>query len=508
MSEPVATWLDACDRFAREQGVGASMCMLLRAFTGPEPRGGPPPPAELPWASSFEALERTLLDRAEMGQVAVQLRSEVDPGQAAMFERRIHAVDRFLEAMGDATARLLRVGLRQRLRGILSGRGPRATRVRALADFYYSHASRHHHRRRSRHTVSVREVIARSRFTSVAAGLEHVRLEGDTEEGPMRVNVLRADPERIHLRAVDLRPMVEQGISFEEHVVARGAVAGTSGGFFLYSESDIELPSRRYDPVGLLVEDGRVSSPPVFARGAVGVTDANEVVVEPIGLTGLEVRLGSGEDRVWTLDEAWNRAHGVKGPDRPSIAVAADTVVATGRSLAVPLNGFVTPLPPGITARVNEHVRVGPVRTSSAARVRDAIAGGPMLVRDGRVQVDLRAEDFWGTAPPVTFSQDETGDQNLLPRMAAGVDVGGRLVLAAVDGRNLDRALGMTLHGLAELMVALGCRAATNLDGGSSKRMVLHREALDLTSTEIVATPDRDDRVRPVHTAILLGSRD
>ena len=48
-------------------------------------------------------------------------------------------------------------------------------------------------------------------------------------------------------------------------------------------------------------------------------------------------------------------------------------------------------------------------------------------------------------------SQDETHDHNLLPRMAVGIsktqDGCDELVCVAVDGRNLDRALGLTLQG-------------------------------------------------------------
>lgn len=501
MSRVARTWLDACEGFAAREGVDEAVCMLLRAFAGPEPRGGPPPPAEPRWEADFEALESALEVRDPLAAVADDLKQEIDAGQAEMFERRVRAVDRFLQSPGDPVARLLRVGLRQRLAGILAGSRPHGTRVRALADFYYSHASRHHHRRRSSGGGSMLDAIARMRWAPVIEGLEHGCVEETTDDGPLRVNLLRAHPNRIRVRTVHNPRAVAQTVPFEEQVEASGAIAGASGGFFLYSEPDIAPPSRRYDPVGLLVDDGRVVSPPVLARGALVVTRTNEVVVEPVGLRGAEIRVDA---RSWVVDDVFNRAHGLRGPDRPSIAVVGDTVVASGRSLAVPLAGFVTSLPEGVTPRAGARVGWGPLRTAGGAVVRDAIAGGPMLVRDGAAHIDLPTEEFWGTAPPVTFSQDETGDQNLLPRMAAGVDDQGRLVLAAVDGRNLDRALGMTLRELAELMLALGCRAATNLDGGSSKRMVLRGETLDLASTEIVASADADLRVRPVHTAILL----
>ena len=111
-----------------------------------------------------------------------------------------------------------------------------------------------------------------------------------------------------------------------------------------------------------------------------------------------------------------------------------------------------------------------------------------------------------GSAPPVTFSQDETYDQNLLPRMAVGLDAHNRLVFAAVEGRDFSRAPGFTLAMTADLMRALGCVQAMNLDGGSSKRMVVGGRLVDLSTTEVrgVATQPAPSAKRRVVSALLL----
>jgi exopolysaccharide biosynthesis protein len=108
------------------------------------------------------------------------------------------------------------------------------------------------------------------------------------------------------------------------------------------------------------------------------------------------------------------------------------------------------------------------------------------------------------TAPPVTFSQDETFDQNLLPRMACGVDDAGHMFFAAIDGRNFHHAPGMTLEQTARWMQALGCVRALNLDGGSSKRMVIDGRVVDSPSTEVVSGKRDKKLIRPVHSAILI----
>jgi hypothetical protein len=397
------------------------------------------------------------------------------------------------------------------VRGILAAPSGRATRIRALADFYFSWAGLHLHRRSPASHATVEALAAATAWRPVAPGVEHGRIAGGSDMGPVHVNLLRVDPRRVRLEAVDCRDVAARGESFASHVRARGAIAGVSGGYFLYSEPDIEPPSQRFDPVGLLVQDGVVLSPPVFERGSLLVEGDGAVSIDRVGLRHAELGLPDGRRlRPSELhDRATNRALGRHGPDVPSMAVVGDAIVAVGRSLPVPLNGFVVRLPeawaePTTAApRVGERVRY-PVIHGPAGPVHTGIAGGPLLLRDGRPVLDMRAEDFWGTAPPVTFSQDETGDRNLLPRLAAGLTVEGTLVLAAIDGRNFERALGMTLHGVARLLAALGCHVATNLDGGSSKRMVVEGRALDLASTEIVSEGVASVSVRPVHTALLV----
>ena len=284
-----------------------------------------------------------------------------------------------------------------------------------------------------------------------------------------------------------------RGLTLVEDVREAGALAAVSGGFFLYSEADIDPPSARYDPVGLLVSDGRLVAPPVFRRGALLVDSSGDVHLGPLGLAELRAHVGARE---LELGRAVTRAQAVVGPDEPSLAIVGHRVVAAGASLPVPLNGFVVP---GTGAPSDVVIWELPPAW------RQAVAGGPTLLRAGRPALDYRAEDFWGSAPPVTFSQDETGDRNLLPRLAVGQRPDGQLIFAAVDGRDFERALGITLGGLARLLAVLGCRDAVNLDGGSSKRMVVGDAAVDLASTEVQGAGQGSAPVRPVHTAVLIG---
>lgn len=78
--------------------------------------------------------------------------------------------------------------------------------------------------------------------------------------------------------------------------------------------------------------------------------------------------------------------------------------------------------------------------------------------------MDLASEDFAGSAPlPVTFGYDETHDENLLPRMWVGLltcaDFSDKCFVV-VGGRNLNRALGLTLSN-HKITGYFGCWAIT-----------------------------------------------
>ena len=490
-------WIAACAAFATRAGIGAEHLAVLDAF------GGPTAGSAVDFAELDVEAERGGPALAE--QIVAVLDGEVDRTQAQMFARRFRAVLEILgrQARESATARLYRAGLVQRMQEVLVGPTPRALRVRALADYYYSHAAVLHHRRRlgDVRVPSPAELARAARWELLAPGIEHARVDGDTTGGPLHVNLLRIAP-GTPLHTLDAR---EQG-HLAALVAQRGAVAGVSGGFFLYSEPDIQHPSRRTDPVGLLVTDGEVVSPPTFGRSALVQHHDGTIAIEQLGMAG--VTLVAGEHRVTVrssndpsrLPSAFSRAFGDRSPDHSgtSVSIVGRAVVRVGRgSLPIPLAGFVLALPDAVPFPVTE------VTYQLPLALRAAMAGGPRL--DG--VIDLRAEDFVASAPPVTFSRDETFDQNLLPRLAAGLTPEGELIFAAIDGRNFERAPGMTLGGTARLLAALGATRTMNLDGGSSKRMVVRGRVVDLASTEIVGGGGAHEGVRPVHTAILIGGR-
>lgn len=64
------------------------------------------------------------------------------------------------------------------------------------------------------------------------------------------------------------------------------------------------------------------------------------------------------------------------------------------------------------------------------------------------------------------------------PRTAVGRRADGTVLLVVADGRN-EQAAGLSMTELQQVMTALGCRDAVNLDGGGSTTMVVRGEVVN-----------------------------
>jgi Phosphodiester glycosidase len=129
--------------------------------------------------------------------------------------------------------------------------------------------------------------------------------------------------------------------------------------------------------------------------------------------------------------------------------------------------------PPWHAVRACLHVQGGEARIARrnklpATPVGDLLQAGPMLVAGGAKTFDPVADTEGFRAGAHQFDPDITDGRH--PRAALGL-VDGRIVAVATDGRSY-RDSGLTLDELAELMVALGCEDALNLDGGGSTSLI------------------------------------
>ncbi|MDX1702161.1 MAG: phosphodiester glycosidase family protein, partial [Melioribacteraceae bacterium] len=91
------------------------------------------------------------------------------------------------------------------------------------------------------------------------------------------------------------------------------------------------------------------------------------------------------------------------------------------------------------------------------------IGGGPVLIKDGKINVTYNEEILWGSG---------VGYSNHDPRSAVGYTADKHIIFLVADGRT-SKSEGVGLPELAQIMLDLGCVEAMNLDGGGSSQLAI-----------------------------------
>ncbi len=508
----MATWIEEVSEQLLSHPSHDFVVETLQCFNAPFPRSEAGARAEQVVAHSLSRFAQVDDDAFEELASGVW-QADVDSSIAGLFERRLRSVDRLLEDLGDSdVSRWLKLGLRVRMREIMRAGTWPAIRLRALADFYYSRSVLLMHGIRTLDPNDVQDAASRVSWVQAAeddgsnAALWEFHYQSDDTWGPQHIRGLRIDLRRYRLATFDLRGDDGGHDALATRLAQLGAVAGSSGGFFLYSEPDIEAPSAQYDPVGMILSGGSITYPPIESRAALlfgdGEVELRRIGLPHVALTWRKMKLD--------LSEAVHRSMANTGPARLSISLIGAVVHDVGSSLRVPLSGLVLPWHEhyGEPPQPGDRLSWSPPVMQRGQRAQEGLSGGPLLLSKGRPCIDYKAEGFWGSAAPLTFSQDETGDRNLLARLVVGLDDAGYFYIVAVDGRQANHALGLSLGGCAAWMKGLGCTTAANMDGGSSKRLMLGGRVLDAPTTEVAHAPGSETRTRPVYSGLAVIPRD
>lgn len=121
-------------------------------------------------------------------------------------------------------------------------------------------------------------------------------------------------------------------------------------------------------------------------------------------------------------------------------------------------------------------------------KMETAIGGGPVLLQQGRVYITNKEERMF-----------VNGENDKHPRTAMGYTYDGRLIILAVEGRRPGLAEGASLVQEAEMLQALGCKEALNLDGGGSSCLLVNGKP--------TIQPSDKEGQRPVPAVFLITTR-
>ena len=309
-----------------------------------------------------------------------------------------------------------------------------------------------------------------------------------TASGSKTVHVVtvRPDDPRVRFEVGLPDTMLDRTADFAALAREKGAQAAINANFFsAYTEIK--------DPIGHVMIDGEL----VFGQSgltSLGITRGKQVVFSKPGIfthlyaDGLRkndmIAGGQMDYSVWDSYEVNTRSQSATNailytPRRgASIAItatghvltvrggkiAALTAVAPGLTMGIPSEGFLVfygenvtknglgdwDMDIGRTVEIEHYLFRNTNADFHLGDMQWMISGGPDLVVDG-------------AAAPVSTSPtfaDARFTTNSAPRTAAGTLADGRLVLVTTGGAKISD--------MKEIMLALGCRQAINLDGGGS----------------------------------------
>jgi hypothetical protein len=227
-------------------------------------------------------------------------------------------------------------------------------------------------------------------------------------------------------------------------------------------------------------------SPTERPQHDVTCTDADELVLFTDEL-GATTPTGDGVEAVRDRTGRVLRVRPAGGPVPAGgtvlqgIGAAADWLVANAR--------------PGEPLRVDQRLRDETGALLRLGPSDDIVNGGPELVRDGRIRINLGEDGIIHDTPSFAY----TWGLKRNPRSVIGVDARGRIILATTEGRMPGFSDGWGLREAAEFVRALGAVDAMALDGGGSAGMVV--------DDRMVTTPSDAAGERAIGDALFLLPR-
>lgn len=307
------------------------------------------------------------------------------------------------------------------------------------------------------------------KINSVVDGIKHIKMVKYYGGRPVKINVVEINKKLAS--DYEIRPETASNYSLHSKTTLRtmagrtNSVVALNGGFFK-PQSGL--------PLGTLVIDGKIYTGPVYNRVALGIFEDGYDVsrIEFDGIikgnnTSVKIDNINQPRMLSTYVIAYTRDWGKYSPVSPKNGVQLQIsgnkiIAASANPLSIPSDGCVLVGPKDKLKALfgAEYVDLELGLSPKWDNVKHVISGGPYLVKNGSVYVDISEEKLLAI-----------GGRN--PRSAIGYTRDNNLILVAVDGRE-GSSVGLTLSELAHFMQSLGCVNAINLDGGGSTVMYVN----------------------------------
>lgn len=327
--------------------------------------------------------------------------------------------------------------------------------------------------RKKNFDTMVRSKYPKAVITDVTGGVKHIKLTKYYNGKPVKINVVETDMKLA--KNIELTPALSSGSTLKSRrtitTIAKNnnAVVAINGTYF---------KPQTGVPLGTLMINKKMYTGPIYDRVAFGIFEDGAPQRFDIARVQLNATIkGSGKVvKVNNINQprmlstyvlVYTPEWGKFAPQAPKYGTGLQVVdgkitKTSANPLEIPQNGYVISGPksllyPLLDKKTSELI----VNTNPDWKgVKHIISGGPYLVKNGEIFVDMTAQKLGAI-----------GGRN--PRTAIGYTTDNNLILVAVDGRE-GSSIGMTLNELATFMQSIGCTGAINLDGGGSTVMYVN----------------------------------
>ena len=323
---------------------------------------------------------------------------------------------------------------------------------------------------------SVKRKYPGALIKDIDTGIKHIKLTKYYDGKPVRINIVEID--NSIAKKYELRPALSSNTDNLHSkrtitTIAKNtnSIAAVNGTFF---------KPQTGVPLGTLMIDNKIYTGPIYNRVALGIFDGKYETAR-VELNA-KLNMGNYSIKIDNINQprmlssytlAYTREWGAKAPVSPKygyqIAIKDNKIVnSSSNPLDIPEGGYVIVAPyralqPFLASKNNISVDI---KTNPEWKdVKHIISGGPYLVKDSNVYVDINAQKL-----------SAIGGKN--PRTAIGYTKNNTLIMVVVDGRE-NQSVGMTLVQLANFMKSVGCTNAINLDGGGSTVMYVNGQVVN-----------------------------
>ena len=302
---------------------------------------------------------------------------------------------------------------------------------------------------------------------TIADGVKHIRMVKYINKRPVKINIVEVNRNlnpniEIAPQLASTSTKLKQRATIRTIASRNNSIAAVNGTYFKFQNGV---------PLGTLMINKKVYTGPLHNRVAMGI-GKNEFKMAQVQFnstisTGREnVKVDNiNQPRILsTLVLLYTPDWGQTSPAAPkygiNLTIQGNKVTALSQAPAsIPQDGYVISGPKSKLGAflLNKKVNLDIKMTPEWENIDHIISGGPYLVKDGGVYIDVTAQKLNAI----------TGKN---PRTAIGYTTNNEFIMVTVDGRE-HASVGMTLGELARMMKSFGCINAMNLDGGGSTVM-------------------------------------